>query len=166
MKSYTIHDFNNWEEYALFIRFMIDKSDKFSLVYFKHTEDEEWLKPVENVYNTLKSYTVYEKKTTMWPGTITLNENNHIYNMVVYKSIPNVEEALLTAFSLYAWDYPILPMDLCFYRDGYAWFELCAHERWNRIIIENDEDVQMLRDLGVELSGCEDINESELFRLV
>lgn len=166
MKSFTIHDFNTWEEYASFMRYMIAKSDRFSLVYFKYTEEEKWLQTVERVYNTLKPYIVYEKAVDKWPGTVTLNENNHIYNMVVYKSVSEVEEALLLAFSLYAWDYPILPMDLCFYINGYAWFELCAHERWNRLIVDRNSVVKDLLNMGVGLVQNNDVDESELFKLM
>lgn len=101
--------------------------------------------------------------SNQWPGTVTLNTNKHIYKVALYQADLGAKEALFKANNIYDWHYPFFPMDLCFFKDGYAWFELCAHERMSYIYIDNKKTYSDLINIGAKLSYKADIDNSELF---
>ena len=107
---------------------------------------------------------------TRWPGTITM-DFRHIYNLRVYrinktnpKSVFDILDALETAGSLWDWDYPEYPMDLCFYNNGFAWFASSAHEQWNALYADEPAGIAAdLESIGLQVSQDGDIAEGELF---
>lgn len=163
MKSYIINGFKNKQAYFDFINYMVLNSDKFSLVYFKYSENEALKKSAKEIKNLLKSYKIYAINGNQWPSTVTLNENNHIYNITLYKSVAGVEKILTKVEDIFDWDYPLYPMDLCFYKDGYAWFASSAHEHFAYFYINDKQTYCDLIDLGIDLSDAGDIDESKLF---
>lgn len=163
MKSFFLDEFKNEKEYIDFIKFMLVHSDKFSLIYFKYKENESFKKTVKQVKKLLKPYKIFSCYTDKWPGTVTLNENHHIYNFTLYKSEPDAYAALSIAKGIFDWHYPNFPMDLCFYKNGYAWFELSAH---SGIAYINENDTQIINDLkhlGAQIEYYKDIPEQMLF---
>ena len=60
----------------------------------------------------LQPYKLFSKKTNILPSMVTLNESGNIYNLVAYKSVPEVVDVLGLVDSLWDWDYPEYPMDL------------------------------------------------------
>lgn len=163
MKKYFIEDFKDKETYSKLINYMVLNSDKFSLVYFKYSENESPKKSVKEIKALLNPYKIYAVNGNQWPSMVTLNENNHIYNIALYKSEQGIEKILTKVDNLFDWDYPLRPMDLCFYKDGYAWFASSAHERFACIYINDKKLYSELTDLGVGLCDAGDIDESKLF---
>ncbi len=102
----------------------------------------------------LKEDLIYSCRSNKWPGTTTLNRQNHIYNLSFYKVNKNTCEILKKVNSLYSWDYPKYPMDLCFYKNGYGFFESSAHEEYNRLYTDDNTIIDELRKNGL-------INEEE-----
>ena len=96
-----------------------------------------------------------------WPGTES-QDYGHIYRMTVYRSDIKVESILKQVEHLYAWNYPAYPMDLCFYKDGFAWFWSSSHEGIS-CFYSDDKIAQELNELGVELQLCKKINKLELY---
>lgn len=163
MKSFYLENINNKESYCRFIDYMISNSDSFSLVYFKYKENEKTRNTVKEIKNLLAPYKIYSYNGNQWPGTVTLNQNNHIYKIILYKTEPKCKEVLLKVDNIYDWDYPSYPMDLCFYKDGYAWFASCAHEHFANLFLEDKFDISVFEKIGIKLHYECDIPQEKLF---
>ena len=163
MKQYYLEDFKNKEQYCKFINYMVENSDKFSLVYFKYSENGKVKSTVKEMEKLLRPYKIFSYNGNQWPSTVTLNENNHIYKITLYKVAPGVEEILTKPNDLLDWDYPNLPMDLCFYKNGYSWFASAAHEHYASVYLETKQEYLNLIDLGIDMSFVKDVDQSKLF---
>ena len=95
MKKYYLEDLNSKEQYCKFINYMVKNSDKFSLVYFKYSENEKVKSTAKEIGKLLKPYKIFSYNGNQWPSTVTLNENNHIYKIYLYKVAPGVKKYLL-----------------------------------------------------------------------
>ncbi|MBE6809301.1 MAG: hypothetical protein E7524_07520 [Ruminococcaceae bacterium] len=163
MKSYYIDKFDNKDSYISFIKYMLNNSETFSLVYFKYCENEKTKKSAKIIQNLLKPYKIFALNGNQWPSTVTLNENNHIYKIVLYKADINAQTALCIADDIFDWDYPNLPMDLCFYKNGYAWFSSSSHEREAYVYTNDAHDIDALIKLGANIEFDCEIDDSQLF---
>lgn len=163
MKSYYIEEFSDKAVYLAFLRYMLLNSNYYSFICFKYKESEKTKKTTKEVLQSLAPYKIYVKSVNEWPGTITQNDNHHIYRLIVYKASLDAIPALSKANCLFDWDYPRLPMDLAFYKDGYAWFASSSHERWNSLYTNDETVISDLKQLGVRISYDHDVNESSLF---
>ena len=85
-----------------------------------------------------------------WPNTQTF-DTRHIYNIVFYYAKTECLDILCQVKCLYDWDYPDAPMDLCFYKDGYCWFAVTAHEGFSYLYTDDLKVVKDLKKLGVNL---------------
>lgn len=86
-----------------------------------------------------------------WPNTETM-DMKHIYKIVFYRSDIECLEVLMQVERLYEWDYPNAPMDLCFYREGYCWMAVTAHEQMAYLYTDNKNEVEELQNLGAKLT--------------
>ena len=163
MKKYYINNFTTKEAYQAFIRYMLLNSDAFSFVYFKYRDSDRTKKSTKEIKDLLKPYKICARIVNEWPGTITLNENGHIYRLVMYKACIEAEKALNKASQIYEWQYPEFPTDLCFYKNGYAWFASCAHENLNWFYTNEQSVIDELTQLGVDIEYCSDIDDSKMF---
>lgn len=163
MRMYILDEFEDKEIYLRFVRYMLLHSDTFSLVYFKYTDSEKTKRTTKEVKELLSPYKIFAVNGNQWPSMVTLNENNHIYRITLYKAEPGAEVGLTKAEKLFDWDYPLLPMDLCFYKDGYAWFGSSGHSRYAFLYVDNEQTVEELKMLGISLQFDREINRSKLF---
>ena len=72
-------------------------------------------------------------------------------------------EALEAADSLWDWDYPEYPMDLCFYSHGYAWFASSVHEHWNALYTDKANMIRDLISVGLQVSLTGETDEKDIF---
>ena len=149
--------------YDKLIDFMIANSDAFSLVYFKYKENEKLKHQAKSLSIALKPFKIFQKNTNIMPSMITVNQNKHIYNLTIYKACAEVLPLLKSVDSLWEWDYPYYPMDLCFFRNGYAWFVSSAHENYNSLNTDDKEMISAIGDLDLHLSKCDDVSSDWLF---
>lgn len=163
MKAYNVEELENREIYLSFLRYMLVQSDAFSLIYFRYSEKEKMKVSTREIKNLLTQFKMYSRDVNEWPGTITLNDNHHIYRLVMYRATLEAKEALAKANSLFEWDYPKLPMDLCFYKNGYAWFAASSHEQWAELYVSDESVVDDLKKMGVKLTFSRNIQEAMLF---
>ena len=163
MKKYYMDAFESKEKFCNFINYMVSHSDKFSLVYFRYKENEPLKKSAKEIKTALSQYKIFSINGNQWPSTVTLNANNHIYNINLYKADPETEKTLTKADDIFDWDYPRFPMDLCFYKDGYAWFISSGHEGFAYVLIDDNQSYDDLIRLGANLSYVKDIDDSKLF---
>lgn len=69
-----------------------------------------------------------------------------------YFSINNLlEQELLNRNSLFEWNFPVLPSNLCFYRNKKKWMETISHEEICRIYIDSQKEFEELKKIGVKL---------------
>lgn len=163
MKSYYVAGLDDSSAYCKFIEYMWSRSSAFSLVYFRYNSSEKMKKTCRSVKTQLEPYKIFEKNVLKWPSMETLNANTHIYRLAMYRSTAEAKNVLLQAGSLWDWDYPLLPMDLCFYRDGYAWFAASSHETWNALYIDDKSIAAEMKALGFELTDEEDVRDGNIF---
>ena len=165
IKEYYIGELNERIQYTKFIDYMAAHSDAFSVVYFKYRNSERTKKSTLAIKNQLDRYKLFSQNVNRWPGTETMNELGHTYRLVVYRCAEDTADILKSVDNLYAWDYPRFPMDLAFYRDGYAWFSSCAHE-WLSWFYTNDEKaVEELSACGISVKEDGSANSEKMFPL-
>lgn len=176
MKSYYVEDFSNLRTYELqqtydqqiyfaFLDYMLEYSQFFSFVHARYRENDKLKKTVKEIKNGLRGYKVFSERVNKWPGTITCDGDQYIYQLMIYRADPGAEEYLRKVPRLFDWDYPRYPMDLAFYKDGYAWFALSAHEQWNSLYTDDYTHIENLEKLGVKIEYAEEASDSEIFYL-
>lgn len=163
LRSYYVEGLENKIKYISFVRVMVQMSDAFSFVYFKYNERRTLRVTVKNIKQKLQPYKLYSKKTNILPSMFTLNESGHIYNLVAYKSVPEVVDILVLVDSLWDWDYPNYPMDLCFFKNGYAHFISSAHEEYSILYTDDKNLVQLLREHDIKLIAYKKMEKNELY---
>ena len=162
MKEYFIEKFDDRQKYLDFLEYVIDRSDAFSFVYFIYRETDKVKKSTREISDLLRPYKIYSKTSHEWASMIT-RDYDHIYKLVMYRAVPEVIKALSKVDDIYEWDYPKYPMDLCFFKDGYAWITTCSHE-YHCWLYSDDKDVfSDLIGLGTNISHSGQVDESTLF---
>ncbi len=158
MKCFCVSDIKNKSQYEKFIEYMLLNSEYFSFIYFRYKEHEKMKKRTREIHDSLKNYKVKSKFTHEWPGTISFDED-HFYKFVLYRSTMEVKDILCKVESLFDWDYPIAPMDLCFYKDGYCWFSVTAHEQDASLYTDDKKVIKDLENMGIELGYLYDTDD-------
>lgn len=176
MKSYFIEDFSNLRTYGLretydqhiyfaFLDYMLEHSQYFSFVYIRRNENDKCKRAVKEIKNGLKGYKVFSERVNEWPGTKTWHEDPNIYQLMIYRADPRAAEYLRKVPRLFDWRYSWYPTDLAFYRDGYAWFALCAEGYWDSLYTDDETHVENLKKLGVKIKYDKEADDSEIFYL-
>ena len=164
--SYYIENCESKDVTDRLIRVLLAGSDAFSLIYFRYHKYEIESKSVRNIKKRLAPYQLLSQNVLAWPGTqLMKNDRGHIYQMITYSVDIEQINILGDVDSLWDWDYPKHPMDLCFYRNGLAWFEMSAHERSNTIYLRDDElpSADFFEEIGLKLTPQKTVKETELF---
>ena len=143
-------------------------SKAFSLIYFRYDRKEKYSRTTQKIEKKLKNYEIGSREVKKWPGTETLDERS-IYKMVTYRideeSLWDIIDVFDTTKTVWDWDYPKYPMDICFYReDGLAWFYITAHERHNTLILDDSMGLSVLdiESIGVKLVAEKKPDENDL----
>ena len=144
-------------------------SKAFSLVYCQYGRNEKYSRTTQKIERKLKNYEIDSREVKKWPGTETLDERS-IYKMVTYRideeSLWDIIDVFDTTKTIWDWDYPKYPMDICFYREGgLAWFYITAHERLNTLILDDSMGLSVLdiESIGVKLVAEESVDDDNLF---
>ena len=159
------------EQYLNLIRILFACCDTYSFIYFKYRENEKTSFSTKKIQKMLSKYKIQSRRASRWPLTVTSNDQGHIYRFVTYR-IDHSDMEVLSAFelpnSLWEWDYPESPMDLCFYRNGRVFFASCAHEQMNELYLNSEGDTLSAADfesIGLKLYHLRKIPEEKLFLL-
>lgn len=164
MKSYYVDGLEKKEIYNNFIRLMIQNSDAFSIVYFKYNETRRLRATVKSIKQKLQPYKLHSERTMTMPSMSVDNDSLNVYNLTFYKATIDTEKILMLADTMWDWDYPNFPMDLCFFKNGYAWFVSSAHEKYAIIYTDDKEMISLLKRNNITLVFNEDIDVSTLYR--
>ena len=165
---YCVEGCENKEISQRFLRAVLACSDAFSLIYFRYRTNEKYSEGVSRIKKRLDRFRLDSRDVTEWPGTrIISNEQGHSYRMVTYRVCMDILPILEEVDTLWDWDYPLFPMDPCFYKNGYAWFVVTAHEHWNMLYLERKVPcvplASDLESLGVSLIPEKKVSASELY---
>ncbi len=141
-------------------------SDSFSLLYYKRVENEKFKNTVKDIQKQLQKYIIGSKKVLEWPLTKQLNDHKPICQLVTYKSSMETFFILENVGCLWDWDYPYYPSDIAFYKNGFAWFESCSHERMNTLYVRKEDGYPLISDMesiGIELEPEGKVYQERLF---
>lgn len=155
MKEYFVDEIKNKKVYDNFIQYMLEHSDFFSVVYFRNRKDSPLNKYLKKYKKALRPYILHAENTRKWPNTETW-DGRSVYRIAFYYADMECYDILTRVNDIFEWHYPRAPMDLCFYKNGYCWFALTAHEEMAYLYTDNDRDAETLRNLGLEVTYTED----------
>lgn len=149
MREYYLDEFRNRENYVKFIAYMLEHSDFFSVVFYRSRRTDPLKRSSREFKDSLRRYHLHSEETKKWPGTETRDES--CYMIAYYYSDPACLERLSKVDDIFEWYYPKAPMDLAFYRDGYCWMWVTAHEGLGAMFLEKEE-AEELKGMGANLT--------------
>jgi len=135
------------ENYKEFINYALDNSDFFLLVFSKK-KNEGFKYKMKEIKKELIKLKVKSKFTYTWAGNIMSPNNKWEYQACYYNAESNALSSLLSVKSLFEWDWPLLPQDLCFYRKNQCWFKSVSHERLALLIKPTKFDIDFFSKIG------------------
>ncbi len=162
MKAYYVENLEQRNAYLTFLSYVFEHSDVFSLLYFKYQDSERTRKTTKEIKDALSPYKIFAKDVQEWPGTVSMDDR-HIHRLVLYRADPRAKTVLERVEHLYEWSYSKYPMDLAFFKDGYAWFWSCAHEGLNELYLSDDAMKDDMEAQGILLSECGETTVEKLF---
>lgn len=163
MKKYCLDNFTTASDYANFIKYMLSKSDYFSLIDFRYKKNEPLKNKSKRIFELLKNNKIGAQYATKWPGT-EIADKDHFYKIVFYKSNIEAHKALTIVDNIFEWYYPNAPMDLCFYRQGYCWYESIAHETEAYLYVDDVTEITEIEKLNLNIWWSGETND-DLFQL-
>ena len=136
MQQLFIHNPETKDQYNELLWVLLPYSEAFSLTYYREDEKEEYSPSVQEIRKQLEPALIHSELTRVMPS-MQVGGNHGLYELALYRAEMAQGFAQSdAASSLWDWDYPNLPMDLCFFYKGVAWFVSSAHERFAYISIE------------------------------
>ncbi|AET68294.1 hypothetical protein Desor_2754 [Desulfosporosinus orientis DSM 765] len=130
------------EDYRSLIQFAFDVCDTF--LFIKHSQ-RSYNQSFDKVVRELESDFIYCKEQNQWPGTISVPTAMVYYFHTSEKSkgiIKNITD------SLFNWNAPNLPDDLCFLKGDKQWLVNTSHERLCDIITESESELEQLKTIN------------------
>lgn len=111
------------------------------------------------VWEKLQQFCLKKRLNPEWPGT-----NSYIdqHTIELYKSDVEVAEILLLPGSLFGWQHPLFPDDLCFFSHNRCWLMITAHEGMGAVYIRTQEDYDVIVPLLSEYREYE-VEPTEMF---
>ena len=106
----------------------------------------------------LHPYRLKQRHTPVeWPSTHCLGKSGNVdYDISVFQACKAIQPYLLEPGGLFQWKYPHFPEDLCFFYGGYCWLSTSAHERSAEIYVSTQEEVEEIKQLGLDLRCIEE----------
>ena len=136
------------EKYIKFIEFALNTSDFFMLVYCKK-KHEGFKRSMKTIKRGLSDLKVMSQFRFSWADTIMSPYCGFEYQVCFYRSDSSALHHLLSAKSLFEWDWPLLPQDLCFYRMSHCWFYSVSHERMAIVTAPTQQDITFFKQLDI-----------------
>ena len=163
---YYVSGLEDKEKSRLFLAMLFAYSDAFSLLYYRRKENEKYSQNVQKIKEQLEQFRIGAEIVKEWPLTKQLDDNDPVCFFITYKTEIEAFSILEQIGCLWDFDYPTSPTDISFFKDGYCWFESCAHERINNLYLEKDREdslISNLRDIGVKMILKGQVSENKLF---
>lgn len=166
--KYYVSGLEDKENSVIFIRLMSAICDSFSLIYYSHGGVSIPSPSTFFMKFLLKKHIVNSTYVTRWPGTEVIDNGRDRYLMITYSTGTNYLRELEIPTTVYNWDYPKYPMDLCFYKDGVVRFETTAHEMRSVLYLPEDGGFPTVDDIesfGIRLEPDGSILEEHMYKL-
>ena|SRR5690554_6126133 len=129
------------ENYRQLIQLAFEKCDRF--LFIKHSQ-LTYNQSFDTLLEELKDDFIYKKEQNKWPGTISVPMAMVYYFRTSEKSR---EIILNKTDSLFNWQAPNLPDDLCFLKNNKEWLVTTAHAEYCHIDTEDKLEVQQLQKI-------------------
>ena len=117
------------ENYKNLLLFLSKQCDAFLLVYINYDQIPEYDTLKQKWQNELLQDRILIRHDPVWPST-NLIRCPHVPDICVYRFNDHSLHILLSAGSLFDWNYPHLPEDLSFFSNGQCIMGINAHERY------------------------------------
>ena len=130
------------ENYKELIQLAFDKCDIF--LFIKHSQ-LTYYQSFDTLLGELKDDFICDKEQSEWPGTLSVPTATVYYFRTSEKSreiIKNITD------SLFNWQAPYLPDDLCFLRNNKEWLVTTAHAQYCHILTENQFEIEQLQKIN------------------
>ena len=129
------------ENYRQLIQLAFDKCDTF--LFIKHSQ-LTYNQSFDTLLEELKDDFIYKKVQNKWPGTISVPTAMVYYFRTSEKSRKIIKNI---THSLFNWQAPNLPDDLCFLNNNQEWLVTTAHAEYCHIQTENQFEIQQLQKI-------------------
>ncbi|WP_294360138.1 hypothetical protein [uncultured Clostridium sp.] len=115
--------------------------------------DEKFNKGTECFLKKTERYLLKSRNNPIWPSNEPkYGSNVKEININVYKVCDEVKQYLMDPQGLFNWKYPNYPDDLCFFKDGYCWFNIVAHENIAFMHLKNKNEIEEIKKMGFKFS--------------
>ncbi len=130
------------ENYEELIQLAFDRCDTF--LFIKHSQ-LTYFQSFDILLEELKDDFICRKVQNEWPGTRSVPTAMVYYFRTSEKSRETVKKI---TDSLFNWQAPYLPDDLCFLRNNKEWLVTTAHEHYCHIQTENQFEILQLQRIN------------------
>ncbi len=117
------------ESYKNLLMVLSGQCDAFLLVYLNYDQTAEYDIVKQKWQNALLQDRILIRHNPVWPST-ELIRCPQVPDLCVYRLNDHSLRILLSAGSLFGWNYPDLPEDLSFFSNGQCIMGINAHERY------------------------------------
>ena len=132
---YSILSNPDGDTYINLIRHCVTECDSFIFV----TRDPGLLKYRSKTIDMFADYLLKQEITSNWPGTVLIGGKATVHTHTLNEK--TAELLITVASSLYDWQEPNLPEDLCFLKKSSPWLVTTSHEKDGYFdLTENEKD--------------------------
>lgn len=149
------------ETYEKLIEYAYKKCDVVMFAIYKYNKYYyEELNKRDEIIKKFDKYIVDIKDKNDW-GLIYRDG----MKLIFYRFEQPLKDYLNENKSLYRWDHPEFPSDINFFINGRCWLTSITHEEMCDIFVENKEEYEYLKSIGIEFLEEEyrEIEEYEIF---
>jgi len=144
---YYLDEIYDNEKYTRLIEYALETSDFFMFVFCKK-KNEGFKRSMLEIKKKLSYLNVKAQYRYSWVGTETIPGGNYEHQVCFYRADVSAMQCLLSVNSLFEWIWPLLPQDLCFFREDRCWFCSTSHERLAVITEPTHQDVEFFKQLS------------------
>lgn len=158
------------ETYEKLIEYYIKKCDTVMFVADKRglslSANKKLEKNMEMMGRKLKNSIIKKIHRPYWTfHSCMFDKNSHprvkeedfanLFTIYFYKTNNEVKEYLLSHKNLYTWLNPKYPEDISFFKNGWCLLSTIIHEKTIYIEVENQEEYEHLKNIGIEFNEPE-----------
>ncbi len=136
------------ENYKNLLLFLSKQCDAFLLVYINYDQIPEYKTLKQEWQNKLLQDRILIRHNPAWPST-NLVKCPQVPDICIYRLNDHSLRILLSAGSLFDWNYPYLPEDISFFSSGQCIMGINAHERY-AFMQDSRENRSLLHEMDVQ----------------
>lgn len=140
------------DTYRKLINYGLMSCDAFMFMCCDYYNSAIYKRRVKPFIKDFQSMAIKRRHDPQWPGTVIGDDGkkkSKKYNINFYKCDAGAYYLLIQPDTIFGWEYPYYPEDLCFFRHGYVWMTTVSHEHMMWINGETKVDIEFFKNLGV-----------------